>query len=119
MIVKILSRNNPSYASLIDYILKGSKANGHESQIFTQNLQEYHKERYPQITQSFPEHYSGQEYITDREWQARHKGERAIVKVQIQQTVHECFAKAKTQKEFLELLRDRNLPHYERNGVPT
>ena len=228
MIVKILSRNNPSYSSLIDYILKGSKAKDHEPQIFTHNLrsetkqgwvkeyidnealrqnhrsnqiylyheilsfsnkedegaiskevlddigkqyialrghdglfvgavhhdkehthihfctsgvkfrtgkafrlskydlqgvkirlQEYHKEKYPEIKQSFPEHSNGREYVTNREWQARYKDERAIAKVKIQQEVQECFTKAKTQKEFLELLRDKNLPHYERNGMAT
>ena len=30
--------------------------------------------------------------------------------------MHELFNQATTQQQFLELLRDANIPHYERNG---
>ncbi len=228
MIVKLLSRHNASYDSLIGYILKGARAKGKEPQVFTHNLrsedkkgwvkeyienealrqhprsnqvylyheiisfsnkeetgaitkemlddignqyislrgkdgvfmgavhqekghthihfctsgvkfrtgmafrmsryelqgvkiklQEYHKQKYPEIKQSFPKHGKGQEYVTDREWQARHKDERAVLKSEISAQVKSCFDVAKSQKEFLELLRDKGLHHYERSGKAT
>jgi len=38
MIVKVLTRHNPSYGSLIDYILKESKSKDREPQVFTHNV---------------------------------------------------------------------------------
>jgi hypothetical protein len=38
MIVKLLTRHSPSYASLIDYIMKESKSNNGSPQIFTHNI---------------------------------------------------------------------------------
>jgi len=85
------------------------------------NLQEYHKQKFPQITQSFPEHGSGRkDYVSDKQWQLEHRDERKSFKATVQKSVNECFAQAKTQKEFLDLLRDTyNLHFYERAGIAT
>ncbi len=82
-------------------------------------LQDFHRQKYPEISQSFPQHGIGKPYLTDRAWQAAHRTERAQLKEQITGTVRSCFEKATSQKEFLELLREENFHYYERNGVPS
>ena len=94
-----------------------TKAELHDLKI---KLQEFHREKYPQIAHSFPEHGKGKVYATDREWQQLHRDERKSIKGAIQKTVSKYFKKAQTQKEFLELLRDeQNLHFYERAGIAT
>lgn len=44
------------------------------------------------------------------------RNERALTKETIREKVAETYNLTKTQKEFLELLRDNNLHHYERNS---
>jgi hypothetical protein len=77
-----------------------------------QSFQQYHKERYPKLTKSFPEHGKATRYVSHGQW---HKHNRE----QLLDTVRQGIAESRTQKEFLELLRDRGLHHYERNGKPT
>jgi hypothetical protein len=82
-------------------------------------LQEYHKEKYPQIDQSTVGHGKGKAYVTDREWYATHKAQRTLHKETLKHHLKDAFSKAKTQNEFLALLREAGLHHYERNGKPT
>jgi len=98
---------------------KAFRLSKYELQGIKIKLQDYHKEKYPEISHSFPEHAQGKAYVTDREWQLKHRDNRQSVKEQIQKTVKESFDKAKTQKEFLDFLQEKNLNHYERNGIPT
>lgn len=81
------------------------------------SFQEYHKEKYPQISKSFPEHGKGKAYLKDAKWYALHKEQRNLLKMQINDKVRSCFEKATSQTHFLELLREGDLHHYERNGV--
>ena len=82
-------------------------------------LQEYQKEKYPELYNSLPEHSSGRDYVTDRLWYAKHRDERNIQKEQIKNIITACLNKANTQKDFLELLQKQNLHYYERKGIPT
>jgi len=82
-------------------------------------FQEYHRKKHPELTQSTVNHGKGREYVTDKEWQARHRDERSLAKKEVQDMVKACYARTHTQKEFLELLRENNLHFYERNGEPT
>ena len=82
-------------------------------------FQEYHQKKFPELTKSTANHGAGKEYVKNKEWQLQHRDERKSVKEQICQTVTDCFAKAKSQKEFLESLRGNGLHYYERNGIPT
>ncbi len=82
------------------------------------SLQEYHKQKYPEISKSFPNHGSGEAYVKNSQWYALQRGQRNLLKNQINNKVRSCFDKAASQKEFLELLRDENLHHYERGGKP-
>jgi len=77
-----------------------------------QSFQEYHKRKHPELTMSMPEHGKGERYKSHAQWHAKQR-EKII------NTVTSCFAQATTQQEFLALLRDRELHHYERNGKPT
>lgn len=77
-----------------------------------QQFQEYHREKYPQLTRSFPEHGRGNRHIGHAAWHKQHRAE-------IADKVRNCFTQARTQNEFLELLRTNDLHHYERNGKPT
>lgn len=81
------------------------------------SLQEYHKQRYPEISKSFPDHGKGKAYLKDAQWYALHKEQRNLLKEQINDKVRSCFERATSQKEFLELLREEDLHHYERNGI--
>jgi hypothetical protein len=81
-------------------------------------LQDFHKQKYPEISQSFPQHGIGKSYLKDRAWQAVHRQERSQLKERVIATVRECFEKAASQQNFLELLRDHDLHHYERSGKP-
>jgi hypothetical protein len=82
------------------------------------SLQEYHKQKYPEISKSFPEHGKGKAYLKDGQWYTLHKEQRNLLKDQINNKVRSCFEKATSQKEFLELLREEDLHHYERGGKP-
>lgn len=82
------------------------------------NLQHYHQQRFPEIKNSNPQHGKGKEYITDREYQARQRNERALHKDFVKETITACFAKAQTQKEFLTLVQKAGLHCYERNNKP-
>jgi hypothetical protein len=76
-----------------------------------QSFQQHHKEHYPQLTKSFPQHGKATRYVANSQW---HKHRRE----QIKNTVQQCLAESSTQREFLERLCDRGLHHYERNGKP-
>jgi len=86
--------------------------NKNQLQELKQSFQTYHKQRYPELTKSLPNHGNRAGYINHAQW---HRQQRE----QIIQTVKACLAQAKTQQEFLALLRDNELHHYERNGNPT
>ncbi|MDB5124821.1 MAG: mobilization protein [Mucilaginibacter sp.] len=80
------------------------------------SLQRYHRDKYPGITESFPEHGKGKAYVTDRAWQAKHREERTKRKEMIMEMVRNCFERSQSQTHFLELLRSNDLHHYERDG---
>jgi len=82
------------------------------------SLQEYHKQKHPGISKSFPEHGKGKAYLKDSNWHALQREQRNLLKEQINDKVRSCFEKSASQKEFLELLREENLYHYERGGKP-
>ena len=75
-------------------------------------FQEYHKERYPQLTMSTPKHGKGMQNLSHAQW---HRQQRE----QIIETVKRSFAQARSQKDFLDMLQNKHLYHYERNGKPT
>lgn len=83
------------------------------------DFQNYHKEKYPQLDKSICEHGAGREYLTNQEYQYKARTKRTLVKEDIAKTVRECFDKARTQNEFLELLTEAGLPHYERKDIAT
>jgi hypothetical protein len=82
------------------------------------SLQEYHKQKYPEISKSFPQHGNGKAYVKNSPWYALQRQQRNLLKDHINDKVRSCFEKAASQKEFLELLREENLHHYERGGKP-
>jgi hypothetical protein len=79
-------------------------------------FQEYHKQKYPELSNSFCQHGKGKSYATDREWQAQNRSERTLLKTEIEVMLKTSLEKAKTQSEFLELLRSEGLHYYERSG---
>lgn len=80
------------------------------------DLQKYHIQKYPSLTHSICEHGTNKPYYLQHEWQAQQRGQRNTVKPDISQTVQSCFNRASTQENFLHLLRDTGLHHYERKG---
>jgi len=86
-----------------------SKAQLHEVKV---QFQEYHKAKYPELAMSAPKHGKGERSLSHAEW---HRQQRQ----QFNDVVRECFSQARSQQHFLELLRDNDLHHYERNGKPT
>ncbi len=80
------------------------------------DFQEYHKEKYPELSHSLCDHGKGKSYVTDREWQAKNRSERTLLKTEVEAIVKTSFEKARTQHEFLEGLRNEGLHHYERSG---
>lgn len=76
-----------------------------------QSFQDYHKQHFPELTKSFPAHGRGGISLTHAQWHAKRRDE-------ITHTVRQCFDRSATQNEFLALLRDANLHHYERGGIP-
>ncbi|KAB2916156.1 MAG: relaxase/mobilization nuclease domain-containing protein [Bacteroidetes bacterium] len=83
------------------------------------DFQNYHREKYPQLDKSICEHGKGKEYLTDREYQYKARTKRTLLKEDIAKTVRECFEKASTQNEFIEMLMHHELPSYERKGIAT
>ena len=80
-------------------------------------LQQYQKDKYPELSFSIADHGKGAEYLRDAEWHLKKRNERTLSKETIRAKVAELYGQSKTQKKFLELLRDNNLHHYERNGM--
>ena len=76
------------------------------------SFQKYHQLHYPELSKSAPAHGRGGRYVGEKEWRAKQRE-------QIIDRVQECFAKARSQSDFLALLREADLHHYERNGKPT
>jgi REP element-mobilizing transposase RayT len=81
------------------------------------HFQDYHKGQYPFLSNSIPEHGKDKEYLKNKEYFLKTK--RTNVKETIKEKIHELFKEAKSQQHFLQLLRENNLNHYERNGIPT
>ena len=79
-------------------------------------FQKFHKEKYPEISKSFPEHGKGQKYLTDRAWQKAHRVERDQLSIEVSNKIQECLDKSQNRTEFLNQLRDANIHHYERSG---
>lgn len=79
-------------------------------------LQSYQQNKYPELTHSICEHGSGKKHLTDRAWQKANRENRDKEKIILQETLNKLFSEAKSQKQFLESIRENNLHHYERNG---
>lgn len=82
-------------------------------------LQEYHLQKYPEITESFCDHSRGRSFAKNKEYHRRHKEERTRLKETVQQQVQDLFKQSKNLNEFLASLRDNGIHHYERNGIAT
>jgi hypothetical protein len=80
------------------------------------SLQEYHRQKYPELDDSICDHGAGKRHITDRAWHAHHKAERDAAKTELKEQLRGLYERSKTQQEFLELLRESGLHHYERSG---
>lgn len=76
------------------------------------SFQEYHRQRYPELTRSFPSHGKGERYLHPSQW---HKLKREEIVTEVRQ----CYALAASQQDFLARLRDADLHHYERDGRAT
>ncbi|MGY3214787.1 relaxase/mobilization nuclease domain-containing protein [Mucilaginibacter sp. HD30] len=76
------------------------------------SFQEYHREKFPELTKSHPEHGKGTAYRTHAQWHTHRKQE-------IAGQVQEILNSSASQRAFLERLREAGLHHYERGGRPT
>ncbi|QKJ32464.1 relaxase/mobilization nuclease domain-containing protein [Mucilaginibacter mali] len=74
-----------------------------------ERFQEYHRLKYPELASSLPEHGRGESYARPERWHA-------LRREQVVEQVRQCYARAASQQDFLALLRDAGLHHYERNG---
>ncbi len=81
-------------------------------------LQEYHIQKYPELTSSICEHGKGSEYLTDKEYHHKKRTSRKLIKEEIQEYVVKIYNQSSTLKSFCEALREAGLHHYERKGVP-
>ncbi|MFA5987732.1 MAG: relaxase/mobilization nuclease domain-containing protein [Candidatus Paceibacterota bacterium] len=79
-------------------------------------LQEYHREKYPFLSRSFPNHGAGKPYEGHGKWLASQREIRIELKERLGRAMAESLAVAKTQDEFLGIMRDRGFHHYERRG---
>lgn len=82
------------------------------------SIQNFHKLKYPEISQSSPDHGKGG-FNKKGQWYSEYKLHRDDIKLHVQNKVNDCISRSKTQQQFLELLRAENLHYYERNGVAT
>lgn len=81
------------------------------------NFENYQKQKYPELENSLCDHGKGKPYQKNKEYFIN---QRTTMKVKIEEIVKTCLEKADTQKEFLELLRENDIHHYERKtGEPT
>jgi hypothetical protein len=76
------------------------------------SFQQYHKQHYPELSKSFPQHTKGTKALTHAQWHVKQRKE-------ITAQVQALFSLSVSQKDFLTKLRDAGLHHYERNGKPT
>jgi hypothetical protein len=97
---------------------RSARLSKRELSVLKTEFQRYHREKYPFIKHSFPEHGSGREYQVNREWQAKYRRNRERLKERVSNSLLEALELANTKTEFLDMLRDRGFPHYERAGKP-
>lgn len=81
-------------------------------------LQEYHMQKYPELSSSICEHGKEHEYLTDKEYHHKKRTGRKLLKEEIQDYVMKIYNQSSTLKSFFEALRDAGLHHYERKGIP-
>lgn len=96
----------------------GKSARLSKSELFQlkTNFQEYHKEKYPFLSQSEPDHGANKLYPRHEKWHIMKREQRAVLKEQLSSEIKNTLLTAKTQNEFLDILRDKGYYHYERNG---
>lgn len=79
-------------------------------------LQNYQLQKFPQLENSLPNHQSGKEYLTSKEFNAKNKNTKAFQKAEITTKINDLLAISENQQQFLERLRENGLHHYERGG---
>lgn len=75
------------------------------------SFQDHHLEKFPQIEKSTCEHGSNKPRKKNSKYQ---KQKRETLKLEVAEKVSLCLEKARTQQEFMMLLQQYNIPHYER-----
>jgi hypothetical protein len=83
-----------------------------------QDFQKYHNQELG-ITKSNPEHGKGILYLKDKERYGIIKDSRIKKREELKGIIQFCLNKARSKREFFDMLLDKNLPYYERNGVAT
>jgi hypothetical protein len=95
---------------------KAFRMNKDQFQELKIELQNYQIEKYPFLVNSLPQHGSGKEYLTNREYGAKVKNSKSYLKSQISQKVNDILLESKSIQNFTENLGLAGLHHYERGG---
>lgn len=88
-----------------------------EFQELKKNIQQYQKEKYPELSKSIVQHeMKGKAKITDKEYQIKLRIGRASMKEELAEKINHCLSKAKSMDGFVQILKENKLRPYERNG---
>lgn len=81
------------------------------------NLQEFQQERFPELSRSVVRHGKGSKRrSSEKEIQYKERTKKPSKRDQVKNMVNECFRTSKSEKEFFDRLKERELETYVRGG---
>lgn len=110
-------------ASGIEYKTgKGLRMTKADFQKLKKDIQQYQKEKYPELSKSVVHHGKEKKVqapLTDKEYQMKLRTGRATQKEQLIVILNSCYEKATSRENFFELLKESGLKTYKRGGKTT
>jgi hypothetical protein len=82
-------------------------------------LQDYHREKYPELIHSIVDHDKKKQKISEREYQTVKRTKQHSIKAQYKKVLDNLIRKSSSNKEFYNHLKDEDFELYERKGILT
>lgn len=84
-----------------------------------QELQDYHREKYPELIHSIVDHDKKKQKISEREYQTVKRSKQHSIKEQYKKVLDQLIRKSSSNKDFYNHLKDQDFELYERKGILT
>lgn len=81
-----------------------------------QDIQNFQREKFPELTHSLVEHEKKAPALSDREYQIKRRTGRATDKEQVLRILKDCYHRAISKEDFFEMVEESGLKVYSRGG---